>query len=475
MQMKRSRLLSLIGIVTLLVGLTVAGTGASSHREAPLIIEDPLADNTDVYAFVSPDRPDTVTLIANYVPFQLPAGGPNFYRFSDDVLYELHIDNDGDAVEDIVFAFEFQTQTVDPNTFLYNTGPITFSGGAYQNWNRPQTYRVTLIRHGESEVLGEDLLTPPNNVGPRSTPNYPDLVRPAIHQLPGDIRSFAGQRDDPFFADLGRIFDLLGVVTTGGTDYLAGLNVNSIALQVPKRLLRGQNDDVIGVWATASRRQVTVLNGDGTRTGKGHYVQVSRLGHPLVNEVVIPLGEKDRFNATRVGPGSDVPFLPYVLNPEVARLLRVLGLDPDAPTTDRLDLVTVFLTGVPGLTQPANVAPAEVLRLNLAIAPSTGDPNAVNRLGVLGGELDGFPNGRRLADDVVDIAFQAVAGILCQPGGVLVPLVGECRASTVNPRLGDGVDRNDRPFQGAFPYLADPYAPYGPDAYRTTTRGSKRP
>ena len=136
------------------VGLLSTVAGASSHREAPLIIEDPLADNTDVYAFVSPDRPDTVTLIANYVPFQLPAGGPNFYRFSDDVLYELHIDNDGDAVEDIVFAFEFQTQTVDPNTFLYNTGPITFSGGAYQNWNRPQTYRVTLIRHGESKVLG---------------------------------------------------------------------------------------------------------------------------------------------------------------------------------------------------------------------------------------------------------------------------------------------------------------------------------
>ena len=446
---------------------TAAPVQASSHREAPLTSEDPLADNTDVYAFVSPDKPDTVTLVANYVPFQLPAGGPNFYRFGDDVLYEIHIDNNGDANNDIVFQFRFTTTTVNPNSFLYNTGPITYDPAtkSYPNWNRPQTYDLTVVKNGVPQTLGTGLLSPPNNVGPASTPNYAALVQPAITTgLPNGITSFAGQRDDPFFVDLGRTFDLLGVNPAGGTDFVGGLSVNTLALQVPKAYLQGivATDPVIGVWATASRQQTTVLNGppNGGKTETGNFVQVSRLAMPLVNEAVIPLGMKDRFNATPVGPGNDVQFLNYVTSPELARLFVALGVDKDTPTTNRTDLVAVFLTGVQGLNQPAVVSPAEMIRLNMSIAPSTNDPNTVNRMGVLGGQNDGFPNGRRLADDVADIELQTVAGILCQPGG---PLAGgaPCRTSMVNTALGDGVNANDLPFQTTFPYVANPRPPYG--------------
>jgi Domain of unknown function (DUF4331) len=312
---------------------------------------------------------------------------------------------------------------------------------------------------GNETILGQVLLTPPVNIGPRSTPNYPALAANSVYSLPQGIKSFAGQRDDPFFADLGKIFDLLGVVLQGGEDYVAGLSVNSLILQVPKSLLKGPNDSVIGVWTSASRQQLTVLDGNGGQSSSGKWIQVSRLGNPLVNEAVIPLVDKNRFNATRVAPNSDNPFANYVLNPELARLLVALGIDPAAPTTNRQDLATVFLTGVPGINKPAGtVSPVEVLRLNMATPASTADPNTVNRLGVLGGQLDGFSNGRRLADDVLDIEVLAVAGILCQTGS---PLAGPtpCRTTPVNTALGDGVNGNDLPFKTSFPYLADPQAP----------------
>jgi hypothetical protein len=473
----RLALLGTVALVTALLPLLMAGfvavpTGASSHREAPLIAEDPLADGTDVYAFVSPDNTNTVTLVANYVPFQLPSGGPNFYRFGDDVLYKIHVDNNGDAAEDIVFEFRFTTATLNGDTFLYNTGPITFENGQYKNWNRPQTYSLTVVKNGVSTELASNLLSPPNNIGPRSTPDYPALANAAIATNVGGlgIRSFAGQRDDPFFVDLGRAFDLLGVNPAGGADYVGGLSVNSLVLQVPKTYLQGidASDPVIGVWSTASRQTTSVLDGNGNKNTSGGFTQVSRLGMPLVNEVVVPLAAKDLFNATELTPTSDGPFLPKVLEPELAALFVALGIDPNTPTTDRQDLVTVFLTGVPGLNQPKNTAgggvvPAEMIRLNMSIAPSTNDPNTVNRMGVLGGQLDGFPNGRRLADDVTDIELLAVAGILCQTGG---PLAGNspCRTTPVNPALGDGVPANDLPFQTTFPYLANPRPPYGSGA-----------
>lgn len=456
-----------------LVAPTPAPAGASSHREAPLIAEDKVADGTDVYAFTSPDKTDTVTLVANYVPLQPPAGGPNFDKFGDDVQYDINIDSNGDANVDVTFRFNFTTTTVNPNTFLYNVGPMSYDptptpgnpNGTYKNWNRPQTYTLTVIKNGVPTVLGSNLLTPPVNVGPNSAPNYPALAAAAIKSgiaLPGGgtLTAFAGQRDDPFFVDLGRTFDLLGVNPAGGTDFVGGFSVNSLILQVPKSFLQGANGPVIGVWSTSSRQTMTVLDGNGGKTGNGAYTQVSRLGMPLVNEAVVPLGKKDQFNATEITPTSDGGFLPFVTDPELARLFVALGVDKDTPTTNRNDLVAVFLTGVPGINQPPGVTASEMLRLNMSTAPSTTDPNTVNRMGVLGGQLDGFPNGRRLADDVADIELQVVAGILCQTGGALAG-PAPCRTSKVNTALGDGVNANDLPFQTVFPYLANPRPPYG--------------
>lgn len=485
------------------MGLSVAPltASASSHREAPLIAEDPLADNTDLYAFMAPDdiNPDgtsnRVVLVANYVPFESPAGGPNFFRFGDDVQYAIHVDNVGDARSHIEFDFQFQTQTCNGSTFLYNTGVITANNGAtaacgaaarFANWNRPQTYSVTMVSNGVSSVIATGLLTPPDNVGPKSTPNYSRLAKAAVYNVNG-VKLFAGQRDDPFFAELGGIFDLINTNLLGeGEDYLAGLNVHSIVISVPKNMLRGPNDSVIGVWATASRHRTTVLNGDGTKAESSDWVQVSRLGSPLVNEVVIPLGQKDRFNATPVGvtngQTNDGAFLNDVLYPELPRDLAALGIDPGAPISDassgsnpRNDLVTVFLTGIAGVNKPtgASAVPAEELRLNIDTPVS--HPNNINagsRFGLVGGDADAFPNGRRLIDDVVDIELTAADGLLCQADkGTPVALAGALQGSspcrtTDTPILQDGVNADtDNGNAGgpnylqSFPYVADPHSP----------------
>jgi hypothetical protein len=285
--------------------LVVAGQ-ASSHREAPLISMDPMADNTDLYAFRSPDRPDAVTIIANYIPLESPAGGPNFPAFDDAVLYEIHIDNDGDAKDDLTYQFRFDTDTRNPDTFLYNTGPIL--SNTDPNWNRPQTYSVKLVKegHGRSDdrTLGAHLTTPPDNIGPRSTPNYAALAASAVHTLPGGTKVFAGQRDDPFFVDLGSIFDLAGLrpfnplhliplPAAPGRDGVARYNTHSIAIQIPINELTVPGRPTIGIYASASRRAVRILHKDGEQEDAGHYVQVSRLAEPLINEVVIPLGRKD--------------------------------------------------------------------------------------------------------------------------------------------------------------------------------------
>jgi hypothetical protein len=376
---------------------TVFLVRASSHREAPLIAADPLADNTDVYAFVSPDAPDTVTMIANWIPLEAPAGGPNFYKFGDDVLYRINIDNDGDANDDIVFEFRFKTRIQNENTFLYNTGPISSLDDP--NFNVRQTYSVTRIDRHRRTVLGADLAKPPVNVGLRSPPNYAALADMAVHVLSDGSKVFAGQRDDPFFVDLGSIFDLLGLrpfnpahliplPAAPGVDGLKGLNVHTIALQVRKSLLThdgsaatdpGNTNSIIGVYSTTLRRRLRV---DEHRDERGfderdeeddaQWVQVSRLGMPLVNEVVIPLGLKDRFNAS--DPPQDSQFAPFVLNPEPARLIPVLYPGLKVPPAPRNDLVAIFLTGISGLNQPAKVTPAEMIRLNMAIPPS-GSPN----------------------------------------------------------------------------------------------------
>jgi Domain of unknown function (DUF4331) len=478
--MRRFALLGALVALALTAAL-VRGTGpeksvASSHREAPLISMDPSADNTDVYAFVSPDRPDTVTLIANYIPLEEPAGGPNFHAFADDVRYELKVDNTGDGRADITYRFEFQTRTRNGDTFLYNTGPIDSLSDT--DWNRPQSYRVTRIANGRSRVLASGVPSVPANIGPRSTPNYGSLMQAAVRELPGGSKTFAGPSDDAFFVDLGSIFDLAGLRpfnpahviplnTEQGVDGVGGYNTHSIVLQVPiDQLTRDRKvhdaDDpeaVIGVYATASRQRVQIL-GDGRQRERGSYVQVSRLGNPLINEVVIPLSQKDRWNAG--SPADDSRFSGNYTSPEVTRLANALYpvLD-DAPETGRGDISAILLTGVPGVNF-TGTKKADLLRLNTGIPP-TAPVGGGNRLGVLAGDFAGFPNGRRLEDDVADIELRALT---CGYGPTVGPLIesfGFCAGNanrSPNNQLGDGVDGNDRPFHTTFPYVPEPHQGY---------------
>jgi hypothetical protein len=443
----RAQILGLSAIFV--VTLALMPGQASSHREAPLLAQDPMADNTDVYAFVSPDAPDTVTLIANFIPFQKPDGGPNFYSFDPNVVYEIHIDNNGDAVEDVTYQWRFTTEVRNPATFLYNTGTVTSLDDP--DLNVRQFYRLTRIdgprRTGTATELSGRLPVPPPNIGPRSTPNYGALGG-AIQSLPGNVTVFAGQRDEGFYLDLG-IFDLLGVGSGAVEDSTAGFNVSSLAIRVPKSALaRGgatptnatDPNAIIGVWSTASRFATRTLAA-GAQQHSGALVQVSRLGNPLVNEAVIDLARKDAFNG--IEPTSDSVALDRVTDPEVPKLLKLV-FNVDSPPAPRSDLVTIFLTGIPGLNQPMNVRPAEMLRLNMAIAPTS----SPNRMGVLGGDLAGFPNGRRVGDDVLDIVLQAAAGAT-----PLTPAYNRFPNNT----LGDSVGRNDVAYLTSFPYLGIPH------------------
>jgi hypothetical protein len=460
---------------------------ASSHAEAPLISQDPRADNTDLYAFVSPDNTNTVTMIANYIPLEAPASGPNFYSFDDNVLYEIKVDNNGDGRPDLAYQFRFQTATRNPNTFLYNTGPITSLSDP--NWNRPQTYTVTLVHlnrggqpQGKGQVLGQGIPTPPDNIGPRSTPNYDSLAAAAVTNLPGGIKVFAGQRDDPFFVDLGSIFDLAGLrpfnpfhliplPAEQGLDAIKNYNVHSIEIQVPTSQLVSFSSPTIGVYATASRQKVRILDANGASEGHGPWVQVSRLGNPLINEVVIPLGEKDYWN--REDPANDSQFTRFYTSPEVSRLENVLyGLPPEGHAggalmpideTNRSDLVSILLTGVPGLNATGSTQ-SDLLRLNTAIKPGvngacpggTASSALPDRLGVLDADLCGYPNGRRLGDDVIDIDLRAFA----QGYGAFLNAQFGLPNKTPNNLLGDGVNSNDVSFSGTFPYVAAPHQGY---------------
>ncbi|HEV2931667.1 MAG TPA: DUF4331 domain-containing protein [Streptosporangiaceae bacterium] len=446
----------------------------SSHREAPEISKDPVADSTDVYAFVSPDKPTTVTLIANYIPLQLPSGGPNFFEFGDDVLYQIHIDNDGDGRADISYQFRFHTTVRDPDTFLYNTGQITSLSSA--NWNRVQTYDVSVVSGGSFATLGSGLPCPPCNIGPRSTPNYAALAGAAINSLGGGITVFAGQRAEEFFVDLGSIFDLADlrpfqeahVISTPaapGVNATNGLNVHSIAIQVPISAVTRPGKPVIGVWTSASRQRVTLWDADsGENVNAGPFRQVSRLGNPLFNEVIVPMGKKDLWNS--LPPSDDKQFAGFVTQPELAALLPVLypGAFKNlaaavAAKTPRADLEAILLTGIPAgiisktFTTFTGSVLADMLRLNTSIPPA----KSPNILGVLGGDLAGFPNGRRVIDDVVTIEIRAIAG-------VTLPLVDKSFTpdkvatevtdfTTDPPAIGD-------PPLGTFPYLGTPYDGY---------------
>jgi uncharacterized protein DUF4331 len=469
--MKRGALLVPLGAAVAVAVVAAALVGAagpqrasaSSHREAPLISDDPAADNTDVYAFVSPDKPNTVTIIANYYPFQDPAGGPNYYRFDPTVRYDLKVDNNGDAEEDVTYRFRFSTTVGNANTFLYNTNQVT--SPTDPDLNVKQTYSVTRVTPGGSTELRPDLVksVPPANIGPRSNPSYDPFQ--GVVDLGGDRKVFAGPRDDPFFVDLGSIFDLGGLrpfneahiiplSRAGGEDGVRNYNVFSIAIQVPKTdlLPPPMANGTIGIYASAERQATRVLNGNGSVTSSGDWIQVSRLGNPLVNEVIIPLGQKDLWNAS--DPADDSQFAIRYTSPELAGLVNFLyPVLPDTPTTNRSDLAAVLLTGVQGLNF-TGATQADLLRLNTAIAPA----KKPEPLGVLAGDLQGFPNGRRLADDVTDIEIRAVA---CGYGSFLNGLLGLCNF-TPNNTLNDGVDKNQGSgnFLSSFPYVGAPNQGY---------------
>ncbi|MCX4751643.1 DUF4331 domain-containing protein [Kitasatospora sp. NBC_01287] len=478
---RAERPLAGLGVLALLSSAALAGlapgvSSASSHREAPLIAGDPKADNTDVYAFVSPDKPDTVTLVANWIPFEEPNGGPNFYPFADDAHYNIKIDSDGDGKPDTTYTWTFTNHIRDDaNQFLYNTGVVKTVDDP--NLNFRQTYTLTVTGpDGSTKTLLKDAPVAPSNVGKASIPDYASLRRQATVALPGGGQTYAGQAADPFFLDL-RVFDLLygGNLSETGHNTLAGYNVNTIALQVPKKDLALKGDatrnPVIGVWSTTDRMGAQVADkggeskgGEGKGTdGKGTdgkavgWHQVSRLGNPLVNEVVVPLKYKDAFNA--LAPVDDhtvTPVVDKVKDPIVPKLVQSIYGIP-APATPRNDLVEIFLTGISKnsggpiqadlnsqlLNADVNKAaftPAEELRLNMGVPPS----GAPNRLGVLGQDLAGFPNGRRLADDVVDIELQALEG--AAQTGKIVPALAN----------GDGVHAPDHAFGATFPYVALP-------------------
>ncbi len=422
---------------------------ASSHREAPITSNDRQIDGTDTYAFVSPDNPDSVTIVGNFSPFQLPAGGPNFDSFANEARYNLHIDTDGDAVPNLTYRYTFTGGFQDTSTFLYNTGVVNSIDDATLNFK--QSYKVELVGSDGAVIstVVENGRAAPANVGVASMPNYGDLRDQALATGEGSdgTRTFAGQADDPFFLDL-RVFDLLygGDLSETGNPVLTGLNVNTVAVQVPKSVLAANGLDasgVIGVHTTSERQSMLAINPDGTRAASGDFVQTSRLGNPLVNEVVSSVALKDAFNALKPADDASVQGLVDRVNdPEVPKLIEAIYGIP-APPAPRDDLFSIFLTGIEGLNKPTNVTPAELMRLNTN-TPVTAEPN---RLGVLAGDAGGFPNGRRLTDDVVDIELQVLEGAVQADGSI--ELVEALAA-------GDGVDANDRDFEESFPYVALP-------------------
>jgi len=440
----------------------------SSHREAPNIALDPAADNTDVYAYTAKDAPKALTIAADWIPGQVPANGPNFFRFDDRAQYYVNIDNTGDGVADIRYEFKFKTDVRNPNSFLY-AGPGTedFNDPGLNVVQRYDLVKETL-KHGKKKsekTLAKSLPVAPPNIGPKTFPDYQNFIRQSIRKLDNGTKVFVGSRDDPFFVDLGATFDAINVREgTGnegqGKDDLSGYATSATVLQIPERAVTKDHkavagpdasNAVVGVWSTTERRRLEVQNANAdsgsprkVRGKRNKFVQVSRLGNPLVNEVIIPLGKKDKFNRTT--PDTDAAnYGSFVTDPELAAVLNAL-FGVGAPEHDRTDIVQAVLQGIPDLNEHSGRnagTPVDTLKLNLGIAPSP----TPSRFGVIGGDNAGYPNGRRLTDDVVDIDLQVVAGFLV---GNQVP-------------LGDGVDRNDKPFLSHFPYLAAPDSGFDSD------------
>jgi hypothetical protein len=456
--MKRLSLLAALLALAVAVPLSIG----SSHREAPRILKDPTADNTDVWAYTAPDAPGSLTVVANWIPLADPAGGPNFYPLDENARYYVKIDNTGDGYEDVAYRWDFSSRFRNPNSFLY--AAPTVDSVRDPDVNFVQTYDLYKETYKDRRLVGSkriasDAPVVPDNVGPKTMPNFAQVEAGGITPLKGGGKTIVTPADDAFFVDLGTIFDGVNIDKPGrpniglgnqggGKDDVAGYNTKSFVLQVPEREVTRDGKQVadmkagnavVGVWSTTERRRGSVLGSaatgrkQGSRSGK-HWVQASRLGNPLINEVIVPIGKKDKFNAT--SPADDAKnFGQFALSPEPARLLNALfGLG--VQETNRTDIVQALLTGVPGLTQIGrNPAAADTLKLNLGVPPAA----QPNRFGVLAGDLAGFPNGRRLTDDVVDIELRVIAGALLSPAK--------------NIPLGDGVDQNDKPFRSQFPYV----------------------
>lgn len=509
----------------ILAALLVAPPGvlAASHREAPITAIDRLADITDYYAFVSYDDPSKVTFILNVDPLLEPANGPNYFPFDPEILYAIRIDNNHDAVEDIVFEFRFQTEVRAPNVFTGFLGagngipapdnspppiapgtPIVpraitdLDGPGADGLSLRQRYTVTMVRGAERIDLNnaQTFFAVPSNVGPRTTPNYDTVLAPkGIYTLPNGIRVFAGTVDDPFWIDLGAAFDSLNFRATGfavpgvlteaqeaddtqnfASDAVSGFNVNAIAIEVPIPMLTSDSQlhgacdprATIGSWGTTSRPRVTIRRSPSPRAktdgffndspeNVSDFRQVQRMGNPLFNELLIGTGFKDRFSMSQ--PKDDAQFARFALDPLLARVLsavyealfgpNVLPI-PAPPRADLLPLVQYtqhaqLVSAVGGLgcsSFPSGGPVADILRLNTGVAPTP--VGLQKRMGMLAGDLAGFPNGRRVSDDVTDISARAVAGVLAG-----TPFNG-----FPHNRIGDGVNANDKPYQATFPYVA---------------------
>jgi hypothetical protein len=472
-------------------GIITTLSNGSSHREAPLTALDPTGDDTDVYAFKAPDAANALTIVANWIPFEDPAGGPNFYRFDDRASYYLNVDNTGDGRYDVRYRFKFHTRTRDKNSFLYALPGV--SSILDPKLNVVQTYDVTRETYRDGRQVGEkvvahNLPTAPDNVGPKTFPDYAAVAAQADRTIKGGGRVFAGQVDDPFFVDLGSTFDAINLrkgtgAQGGGRDDLAGYNVHSIVLQVPEKQVTRDGrqvagakaaNAVVGVWSSTERPRVQVSSPVAeearaarhvhrrSRAAQDSEVQVSRLGNPLVNEVVNPMAEKDLWNALE--PSQDSRFAKYVLHPELANLIaNVLyaGAFPNlsayvTSNKPRADLAAILLTGipsgvVPGFQNFTGPVQADMLRLNVAVPPTVDDPNPI---GLVAGDPAGFPNGRRIDDDVTAIELKAFAG-------ATIPLVDPSYTPDgAAGLLNDGTSNDNTPYGdpllSSFPYLSNP-------------------
>lgn len=481
-------------LATILVAMMSSPTGfAASHREAPITALDHKADITDVFAFVSYNDPNKVTMLLNVDPLLEPSNGPNYFPFDPDILYAIRVDNNNDAVEDIVFEVRFQTEIRAPQVFTGFVGagsgivapanspppvapgtPIVppaitaLDGPGSEGFSLRQNYTVTMVRGNTKTELansaGGRFFAVPSNVGPRTMPNYPALASQGIYTATNGIRTFAGTVDDPFYIDVGAIFDTLnfrqgaggGVLSTAmdstdnvnyAADALSGFNVNTIAIEVPIAMLTRTGTKVaatdpaatIGIFGTTSRQRVLVRRAPMTSVASGSFSQVQRMGNPLINELLIGTGFKDTWSMSQ--PSNDSQFASFLLDPLLARVLNA-AFGINIPTPPRTDLLPLLQYRPPIAAPGTQLGPvADLLRLNTGVAATPFGSR--KRLGVLAGDLGGFPNGRRVSDDVTDIATRAVAGVL-NPAFNVAP----------NNRLGDGVNTNDKPYQETFPYVA---------------------